>query len=914
VKVSSLPQDDLLVLDPTTRQLHVLVGDPAQVQAGRVQAGAPALPLMTALETAGAPLAVLPMRLNRDALDDLVLLQTGQGAPSVLLTVPVNTFTVGNTNDSGPFSLRQAILDANASPGADAIDFQYLPSGTLEFNVLSDLPRITEALIIDGTTYEGGAIRLKTMASFLGLQLGGGSNVVRGLEFRGFPFPIVVVSAGNLVEGNKIVPPASGEFPLGFGMRIPNAVNNTIGGTVAAARNEIDGNLGLSTGTAITITGGSASGNKVQGNLIRRAAYAVVLSNAPGNLVGGTLAGARNVIIESDREGLRVIGGFAAGNLVQGNFIGLDAAGTAALGNGQNGIVVAGAPATTVGGTVAGARNLISANGHGGIWITAGASETLVQGNFIGTDVTGTLDRGNAFAGVTLSAGPGPGTVIGGNVAGARNVIAGNGQDGVQLSGATGTLIQGNFIGTNAAGTAALGNTLAGVLVDNAAATQIGGTATGAGNVIAGNLQGGVRVIGSGAAGAVLQGNRIGTNAAGTAALANGGDAVLVRDAPNALIGGTAGGAANLLSGNAGAGISLENAGAIGATVQGNRIGTNAAGTAALPNAGGGVLVIAPNALIGGTATGARNLISGNTGHGVSVNTAGAGARVQGNYIGTDVTGTLDLGNTQNGVDVATTSPVPGVVIGGTASLARNLIAGNNGHGIRLAGAGVTGAQVLGNFIGTTATGTAARPNTGHGVLVDVGASGNTIGGAAAGATNTIAFNGGDGVFVNSGIGNQLRRNAIFANAGLGIDLAPNGVTPNDPGDADAGVNNLQNFPVLTAVTSTATTTTITGSLNSAASSGFTIEFFRSLTCDGPANGEGRVFLRDVAVTTNASGTAGFNVTVTPAVPAGQTVTATATRTATRDTSEFSACRAAPLAGPSGKPPRGGGLPSILAE
>jgi hypothetical protein len=100
------------------------------------------------------------------------------------------------------------------------------------------------------------------------------------------------------------------------------------------------------------------------------------------------------------------------------------------------------------------------------------------------------------------------------------------------------------------------------------------------------------------------------------------------------------------------------------------------------------------------------------------------------------------------------------------------------------------------------------------------------------------------------------------------------------------------------------------------ASSGFTIEFFRNLTCDGPTNGEGRVFLRDVAVTTNASGTAAFSIAVTPAVPAGQVVTATATRTATGDTSEFSACRAATLAapGPGLKPPKRVGLPSILAE
>jgi len=189
---------------------------------------------------------------------------------------------------------------------------------------------------------------------------------------------------------------------------------------------------------------------------------------------------------------------------------------------------------------------------------------------------------------------------------------------------------------------------------------------------------------------------------------------------------------------------------------------------------------------------------------------------------------------------------------------------------------------------------------------VEASAAGSVVGGTAVGAGNVIAFQGGAGVFVASGTRHQIRRNTIFANAGLGIDLAPQGVTPNDAGDGDAGANNLQNFPVLTAVTSTATATTIAGSLNSVASSGFTIEFFRNLSCDGPVNGEGRLFLRAVAVTTNASGNASFSVTVTPAVPVGQIVTATATRTATGDTSESSVCRTAsslmPVPGPAGFP------------
>jgi hypothetical protein len=172
-KVSSLPSDDLLILEAGSRQLQILMADPAGLAArpsGAEPGAAPAAdppngvasqpPLSVAvpLETAAAPLAVLPMRLSRDALSDLVLLQAGQGAPSVLLTEPVNVFIVSNELDSGPGSLRQAILDANASPGADAIDFDLSP--TANIFPLSQLPRITEAVVIDGTTRTEGFVEL----------------------------------------------------------------------------------------------------------------------------------------------------------------------------------------------------------------------------------------------------------------------------------------------------------------------------------------------------------------------------------------------------------------------------------------------------------------------------------------------------------------------------------------------------------------------------------------------------------------------------------------------------------------------------------------------------------------------------------------------------------------------------------
>ncbi len=909
-KVSSLPTDDLVVLDAGTRQLHVLMAAPdaspsaargadpgaAEPDAATSQARAHSpLSLAISLATTAAPVAVLPMRLNRDALSDLVILQAGQPAPSVALTEPVNVFVVTNTADSGFGSLRQAILDANASPGADAIDFE-IPSPGIE--TLSQLPRITEAVTIDGTTQiDFMPFIFANNRAIDGLVLGGGGSVVRGLVTLLFGLnDIHVASRGNVVEGNLIGILADGGvafFPGRAGVRLGSAASNTIGGTAPAARNMISGKS-----YGIIVAGGAAAGNRILGNFIGGPGFqghrnhGILVSNAPNTVIGGTAASARNVISGNFVHGVAITGGFATGNLVQGNFIGTNLGGTGVLGNGNHGVLVTNAPNTVIGGTAASARNVISGNGGPGLRILGSAATgAQVLGNFIGTNAAGTSALGNAQSGVVVDGAPG--TIVGGTAVGARNVISANNQHGIHLRGVdtSGSQVLGNFIGTTAAGTSPLGNALAGIFVDGAPRAQIGGTTAGAGNVISGNPQSGVRVIGSAAAGAVVQGNRIGTNAAGTAKLANGGDGVLIRDAPGAAIGGTTPAARNVISGNAGSGISLEDAGTTGTVVQGNLIGTNAAGTAALGNQADGVTIIAPGTTIGGVVAGARNVIAGNGASGVSIGAAAPGTRVQGNFIGTDVTGTLDLGNAQQGVDVVNQI---GATIGGTTSLARNVISGNNLNGVRLAGATTTGALVQGNFIGTTATGTAPRPNAGHGILINFSASGNRVGGTAAGAGNTIAFNGADGVFVESGTGNAVSANAIVSNVGLGIDLGPNGVTPNDAGDGDAGANTLQNFPVVTAARSSSTATTITGTLASTPSTTFRLEFFRSVACDPSGNGEGQVFLGARSVTTASNGSAAFTHVVTPAVPVNQRITATATPTTgagINSTSEHSACR-----------------------
>ena len=185
-----------------------------------------------------------------------------------------------------------------------------------------------------------------------------------------------------------------------------------------------------------------------------------------------------------------------------------------------------------------------------------------------------------------------------------------------------------------------------------------------------------------------------------------------------------------------------------------------------------------------GTVTGARNVISGNNNAGVRISDSGTTANlVQGNFIGPDVTGTADLGNTGHGVIIS--GGASNNTVGGLVAEARNIVSANGRSGVFISNAGTTGNLVQGNFIGTDVNGTADLGNSGMGVLV-LGASNNTIGGASTAAANAIAFNGGDGVALGSD-GNAILGNSIFSNAGLGIDLNDN----NSPTIADIVINGI---------------------------------------------------------------------------------------------------------------------------
>ena len=325
-------------------------------------------------------------------------------------------------------------------------------------------------------------------------------------------------------------------------------------------------------------------------------------------------------------------------------------------------------------------------------------------------------------------------------------------------------------------------------------------------------------------------------------------------------------------------------------TIAGNYIGRlTATGTdagAGEANTGAGINLLGNNNTIGGLTTADRNVIAGNSDGIYLQGTIGnpiSGNTIIGNYIGTDAAGLLDLGNIDRGIQIE--SGANNTIIGGTVAAARNVISGNNNDGIIISdganpGTGTTGTVIQGNYIGVGSDGLTAIGNGTNGVRITT-ESGHTIGGTAAGAGNVIAYSTEDGVMLqnSSAVNNAILGNSIYANGTLGIDLGNNGVTANDGGDGDSGANNLQNFPALTSANSNATGTTIVGTLNSNSSTTYRIEFFASRpTIADSLNGEGERYLGFATVTTDGSGNATINTTLSNVwVNSGDKISATAT-------------------------------------
>lgn len=600
----------------------------------------------------------------------------------------------------------------------------------ISFGVMGSI-RLTSVLrLYSGTTIAGANQQVTIDGS--GIATGASLGIVSNTVVRG-----IIVTGG-----------------IGSAIQIIGS-NNVIGGLTDESRNVISGNFdGIAINGNDNVVLGNFIGTDVSGTVASSNHTGIVITGGFNNTIGGIIKGARNVISGNTYAGILIETGRATNNVIQGNLIGTDVTGTIALGN-RDGVRIFASPSNVIGGTIPQARNVISGNIITGISISSGSAENRVQGNFIGADITGTVALGNGFDGVFVAS---SGVVIGGTLSESRNIIAGNGGNGILISGGIGNQVQGNFIGIDITGTHTLGNASAGIAILSGDNNTIGGMLSGAGNIISGNKSDGLSIRGSN----------------------------------------------NLL--------------------QGNFVGTNVTGTVALGNNRHGILLSGSSNMIGGRIIGSRNVISGNSGNGVSIGGTG-NHHMTGNYIGTDINGTISLGNGLNGVEISSSSS-------------------------------------------------------------------NIIGGLEAGESNTIAFNGSDGVSVGFGSGNNILSNSIFSNTGNGIDLGPNGVTSNDNApnneDADTGANNLQNFPEIYEVNLGNGNLTITYAVTSTITNSaypIRIEFFKA-----DDSGEGKTVLASdtyTAADRNGKFIRCIQFAPTAPVTALDKIVATATD-ANGNTSEFS--------------------------
>jgi CSLREA domain-containing protein len=519
------------------------------------------------------------------------------------------------------------------------------------------------------------------------------------------------------------------------------------------------------------------------------------------------------------------------------------------------------------------------------------ANGSVVQSNFFGTtpsfdqvgvtsvqvaDSSNTRVQDNVFAGaLTLSGSSGNAQIVdnllgvgpfGQNLQAGAISLQGSGMntvranflafDGVHLflgANSGGTLIEDNVIGADPTGSIALGGS------DGMDIRSPNNNVRN--NLVSGNAGNGIIVATPAAANNVLENNRVGTNAAGGAALGNGLVGVVLSGAGNTIV------RENLISSNGGQGIFSHTGGANNKFLD-NLIGTDANGGADLGNALSGIEASTAST------TSSGNVVSGNGGDGIRL-TAGNGHVVRDNRVGTDRTGATAIANLVNGIRVSASGAI----------VEDNVVSGNGGtpgfgDGIVITGAAASGATIRNNRIGSSADG-APLGNLRHGVFFNVSASNNVLG-----PGNVIAHNGGTGVWVGSGVGNQVTANSIYDNGALGIDLGVMGPTPNDAGDGDGGANNLQNYPVLTSA-SFAGGIAIDGTLSSRPNRTYRVELFANEDCDSSGFGEAETFLGATQVTTNAAGTVAFSI---PFAAIGAYPSATATDVVTGDTSEISSC------------------------
>ena len=698
---------------------------------------------------------------------------------SLICNVKAATYTVVNTNDSGDGSLRQAMTQATSSfMGNSSIVFNIPPSdpnyspdkGTFTIHLQSELPYLLVGgnITIDGTTQasnqgdtnpngpeiviDGGTLSLPTC-----FRIASQNNTIKGFDIIGFQYAILFFGAnGGSVSDCYIGLNADGEslpdngisygiglsggsyggYDLGYARNI-TVSNNTIAGCSVAA-------IAL-----VSVSDNTITQNRIGNNGI------IALPNSQGIYL--TSASANNVISDNvisgnENAGIVMESGGTSNNVVVGNMIGTDGSGTLPLGNHYGIIVMTNANGNRIGGTLPAERNVISANLEIGIYIES-ADSNVVCGNIIGPDATGTQvfetepDSLIQANGVEINT-TGRYNVIGGDTPQHRNIISGNRVYGcIYYGNCSNNNIKGNYIGTDITGNAPLPNAT-GICVDGSSNNNVMEH-----NVLSGNRSYGLFIVTRGTDNNIFRGNLVGTNASGTAALPNDVGLMLAANAQGNIIGGDTEGDRNVFSGNTYAGIEVTDNDTRNNKIIGNFIGVDITGNAALPNENGIIVSALVKELdISG------NVISANARYGIVITDQADSIRIDGNRIGVGATDDTAMGNSTSGV---------------------------------LLGNGAAHCTVSSNII--------ANSDTAGVLLLD---------------QNTL--------------NNRITRNSMFGNRYAGIDIFPWGINENDQGDIDEGCNRLMNHPVIELVEhNTATGTTyIKGHLDTQDPQNATVEIF----------------------------------------------------------------------------------------
>jgi len=676
------------------------------------------------------------------------------------------------------------------------------------------------------------------------------------------------VVAGNLGSGiyvddkaayhlfeNNLVGLATNWLALPNGDTFVEAGLLIIGGYNTVAYNVVSGN----DNHGLYLSGTNCRGNSVHGNMVgvdpsgtqvrpNQGSGVYISEGASANFIHA--APIRNTISGNQDEGVHVQVG-SASNVIAGNFIGTDFAGKVAISNNQGGVSIFGAVGTTISG------NLICGNRFSGIAISGGGSrDTVVDGNYVGVDVTGTNALPNLGIGVFLAGGSGHRVGSGG-----RNIISGNAQAGVSLTAAlTNVLIAGNYVGVATNGAQALPNHHGIVLLN-----VVGRHLFISNNVISGNIGQGVWIQGGEATNQCIGGNLIGLAAGGLAAISNSASGIYLLETDHVRIGGPSAGDRNLISGNGSHAILLEDSGSNGTLViAGNYIGLDKFGMDGPGNGGNGIEASrSPNVQVGGPTAAWKNLFCRNA-TGILSGQNGHNWWIANNHIGVEVTGFTARSNRASGVGIYSHAY--------SNVIENNLISGNAGHGIWLE-TNVRGTRVRANRIGVGAAPNFPLPNGGDGIQI-YDAGDNLLGGTDPADANIIAYNRASGISVN-GItpawrtGNRILGNLIYSNLAEAIDLGNDGPTVNDNApDADTGPNEFQNHPVLQYASHGGTN--LSGRMVGSNAT-YRMEFF-ALT---PA--AGMLFVGAADHYNPPGGTGAFSFVFATPVPAGSLLLATAT-------------------------------------